>query len=159
MQWNGKEWVAETPPTKKPASRVKRIGATAAQATLVTALTFGLIAGTTFAGKGGGRTGGGASVTMVPLDGWANQGDLVTFTVVTSNAYPVVSVTCKQGEAIVYGSSHPMYQPNIWDDPGIFGLVSLAWTSGAADCTATAKGTSSNGKVVTLGSTSFHVDP
>jgi hypothetical protein len=63
MQWNGNEWEGvDTPPAAgtpaKPESRVKRIAAAALEASLITALTFGLIAGSAFAAKGG-RTGGG----------------------------------------------------------------------------------------------------
>jgi hypothetical protein len=65
-------------------------------------------------------------------------------------------MTCSQGGNVVYGASGPMYQPNIWDFDGVFTLSSIAWSSGAADCTAVLKGTS-NGKVVTLATTSFQV--
>jgi hypothetical protein len=72
MQWNGNKWegvdtrpAAVTP--AKPDSRAKRIAAAALEASLITALTFGLIAGSAFAAKGshggtggGGRHGGGS---------------------------------------------------------------------------------------------------
>src|SRR6185312_9519840 len=100
--WNGKEWVAEAPPTKKPKTRVRRIGARALEATLVTALAFGLIAGATFAGRGGGgggKHGGGGSTTggsgtislASPLvvdrngNGTPNWGDVVRFNVSTTS--------------------------------------------------------------------------
>lgn len=133
---------------------------------LVALLVVGLMAGTTFAAKGGGGKPGGGSTTggltvVVVTDtngnGLPNWADQVHFTVSTSNPYPVVSLTCSKDGVVVYGDSHPYYWPNIWDDPGIFTLSSLAWSSGAADCTAVLKGTS-HGKVVTLGSTTFHVD-
>jgi hypothetical protein len=132
-----------------------------AEAGLIALLVLGLIAGTALAGKGGGKppSGGTSNLAMVmvdPSDSVANHGDTVTFRFSTSNAYPIVSVTCSQGGVVVYGDSHPMYQPNIWDDPGHFILSSLAWTGGAADCRADLKG-SSRGKIVTLGSTTFHV--
>ncbi len=131
-----------------------------AEAGIISLLVVGLIAGTALAGKGGGKppSGGSSNLTLVVLDadGVANHGDDVTFTFSTSNAYPIVSVTCSQGGSVVYGDSHPMYQPNIWDDPGVFTLASLAWTGGAADCRADLKG-SARGKIVTLGSTSFQV--
>jgi hypothetical protein len=130
------------------------------EAGLIALLVVGLIAGTALAGKGGGKppSGGTSNLSLVVLDedGVANHGDDVTFTFSTSNAYPIVSVTCSQGGNVVFGDSHPMYHPNIWDDPGIFTLSSLAWTGGAADCRADLKG-SSRGKIVTLGSTTFHV--
>ena len=76
-------WVADAPPDPKRPSRVKRVAAATLEGALVTALTFGLIAGSAFAGKGGngGKPGGGGggSITMVPLDGTANWGDRDTF--------------------------------------------------------------------------------
>jgi hypothetical protein len=60
--WNGHRWEASTPPTAEvksaTPSRAKRVGGAVLEAALITALTFGLIAGTAFAAKGG-RTGGG----------------------------------------------------------------------------------------------------
>jgi hypothetical protein len=67
MHWDGNDWVADTPPAARPASRVKRLAAAALEASLIAALTFGLIAGTAFAAKGshggGGGKGGGGSCT------------------------------------------------------------------------------------------------
>ena len=59
--WNGREWVGESPPTAdvRREGRAKHVAKALLEASLITALTFGLIAGTAFAGKGGGRTGGG----------------------------------------------------------------------------------------------------
>lgn len=156
MHWNGNEWVADTP-AAKPESRVKRVAAAALEASLITALTFGLIAGTAFAAKGGGGSRGG-SITMVAPDGTANWGDQIHFAISTSNQYPVASVSCSQGGSVVYGASHPLYWPNAWEDDGTFTLSSQAWTGGGASCTALLKGTS-HGKVVTLASTSFEVSP
>ena len=124
--------------------------------------------GIAVAGKGGGNATGsggkggknsGSSLTLTLLDstdGSAHWGQRVTFDVSTSNAYPVVSLYCTQGGTTVYGDSRPMYQPNPFDDPGIFTLSSLSWSSGGADCRADLKGTS-HGKVVTLASISFGV--
>jgi hypothetical protein len=131
-----------------------------AEAGLIALLVAGLIVGTAFAARGGGKPSGGTSnlaLVVLDADGIANHGDDVTFTFSTSNAYPVVSVTCSQGGNVVFGDSHPMYTPTVWNDPGIFRLSSMAWTGGAADCRADLKGTS-RGKVVTLGSISFHVE-
>ena len=134
-----------------------------AEASLVALLVVGLMAGTAFAGKGGGGkpSGGGTAISVVTVtdanaNGAPNWGDQITFRFTTSNTRPVISLTCAQSGAVVYGDSRPMYQPNIWDDPGIFTLSSMSWTGGAATCTATLKGTS-NGKIVTLGSTTFSV--
>jgi hypothetical protein len=133
-----------------------------AEASIIALLVVGLMAGTAFAGKGGGKPSGGASATVQVVtdlngNGTANHGDQVHFTLTTSNTYPVVSVTCTQGGSVVYGDSHPYYWPNIWEDTGVFSLASQAWSAGAADCNAVIKGTSSNGRVVTLGSTTFYV--
>jgi hypothetical protein len=127
-----------------------------AEAGLISLLVVGLMAGTAVAGKGGSS----ASLAVVPLnstDGMAHHGSQVTFNVTTSNAYPVVSLTCKQSGTVVYGASEPMYWPNIWDSTGVFTLSSIAWSAGAGDCTAALKGTS-HGKVVTLATTTFHVE-
>jgi hypothetical protein len=129
-----------------------------AEASLIALLIVGLMTGTAFAAKGGGKPAGSSSISLVVLDadGVASHGGLVTFAVTTSDPYPVASVTCSQSGTVVYGASLPMYQPNIWDSDGTFILSSMAWSSGAADCTALLKGTS-RGKVVTLASTTFYV--
>jgi hypothetical protein len=109
-------------------------------------------------GHGGGHGGGdGSTLTLVLLnsqDGQAHWGQQVTFTVVTSHSYPTVEVTCYQNKNTVYISSHPMYQPNFWDDPGIFYLWSGAWSGGAADCQADLTAADGGG---TLASLKFHV--
>jgi hypothetical protein len=58
--WNGYEWVADTPPTTaaKPEGRVKHVAKAVLEAGLITALTFGLIAGSAFAAKGANGGGG-----------------------------------------------------------------------------------------------------
>ena len=135
-----------------------------AEGSLIALLIVGLMAGTALAGgKGGGGkppSGGGVTVQVVTDangNGLANWADEVHFTLTTSNTRPIVSLTCSQGGTIVYGDSHPYYWPNIWDDTGVFGLASLSWTSGAAECRAEAKGTSPNGRIVSLGSMTFQV--
>jgi len=157
--WNGTEWVADAPPAPKAPSRAKRVAAATLEATLITSLTFGLIAGSVFAAKGGngGKGGGGdTTISLVALDGSANHGDQIRFDVTTSASRPVVTVSCSQGGSMVYGDSKPYYWPNIWNDPGDFTLSSQAWSGGAADCTAAVK-TQSNKRIVTLATTSFHV--
>jgi len=135
-----------------------------AEGSLIALLIVGLMAGSALAAKGGGGKPGGGSggvtvqvVTDADANGLANWGDQVHFTLTTSNTRPIVSLTCSQGGTIVYGDSHPYYWPNIWDDTGVFTLSSLSWTSGAAECRAEAKGTSSNGRIVSLGSMTFQV--
>jgi hypothetical protein len=141
-----------------------------AEGALIALLVVGLAAGTTFAAKGGGGGGGkpggggttgGMSITVVTVvdanqNGLPNWADQVHFSFTTGNPYPTVSVTCTQNGGLVFGDSHPYYWPNMWDDNGNVILSSQAWASGAADCQAVVKGTS-NGKTVTLGSTTFHV--
>jgi len=139
-------------------SAVSHLVLALAEAGLIALLVVGLAAGTAFAARGGGS---GSSLTMVPLsstDGTAHYGQRITFKVVTTNQYPVVSVTCSQNGTMVFGDSHPIYWPNAWADPGICTLAPPAWTGGAADCRADLKASSRN-KIVTLASTTFHVYP
>jgi hypothetical protein len=150
----------------KLGSKVRHLAQTMAQSSVIALLIVGLMAGSVFAAKGGGGKPGGGSgsmtvqvVTDANANGLPNWGDQVHFTLSTSNSKPIVSLTCSQGGYVVYADSRPYYWPNIWDDPGNFTLSSMSWTSGAADCRAEAKGTSSKGRTVTLASTTFHVDP
>jgi hypothetical protein len=141
--------------------KFSRIALCAAVLALVVILVPAAFAGHGKPGGGGGSTtGGSSSLSLVLLnstDGLPHWGQQVTFSFSTSYSTPTVSLSCYQGGALVASGSHPMYSPNIWDDPGIFTLSSLAWTSGAADCTATLNGQSNNGKPTTLASLSFHV--
>ena len=134
-----------------------------AEASLVALLVVGLIAGTAFAGKGPGKPsgGGGTSIRVSMVEdangnGGPDQGDVVTFTFSTSADRPTMNLTCSQGGAMVFGDSHPMYTPNIWDDPGHFELSSLSWTGGPATCTATLKAAAGR-KISTLGTLTFAV--
>jgi hypothetical protein len=163
--WDGTKWVADAPHNRKPASRMKRIAAATLEASLVTALTFGLIAGTAFAGKGGnsgkpggGGGGGGSSIALDAASASPNFGEQVHFTVTTSYTYPVVSLTCSQNGTVVYGDSRPYYWPNPFEDPGIFYLSSMSWTGGAADCTASVRVSGKN-RVTTVASMTFPVEP
>ena len=162
MQWNGKEWVAEAPPTKKPKGRVRRIGARAIEATLVTALAFGLIAGATFAAKGGGHltTYTGGTISLAPLvvdadsNGVVSFGDTVTFTIsTTATTQPFVNLVCNQG---AYNSWRGYFVGSL-DSNWNFVLGSGGWSSGAGDCTAYLGMYTKQG-FKRLASTSFHVD-
>ena len=51
--WTGTQWVSEPPEADGTSSRSRRFLGATLEATLVVLLTFGLIAGTTFAAKGG----------------------------------------------------------------------------------------------------------
>jgi hypothetical protein len=175
--WNGHRWEASTPPTAEiksaTPSRAKRVGGAVLEAALITALTFGLIAGSAFAAKGGpgagggggkhgggGTTGGSGTITLVtpPVvdrsgNGTANWGDVVRFNVsTTSTTQPWVTLQCYQSGALVATGNEGYFVGSL--DDGNFGLYSPMWASGAADCTA--KLTNGSGSV--YGSTSFHVD-
>jgi len=173
--WNGHRWEAQSPPAADGTtreSRVKRIGAAALEGALITALMFGLIAGTAFAGRGGGgaagggkhggggnTTGGSGTISLAsPLvvdrngNGTPNWGDVVRFNVsTTSTTQPWVTLKCYVGGSLVATGTEGYFAGSL--DDGNFGLYSPLWSSGAADCTASV----TNGSSV-LGSTSFHVD-
>jgi len=170
--WNGTRLVADVParPSRAPGIARRLVGATA-EAGLITALIFGLIAGSAFAAKGGGAskphggggTGGTGTITLAPLvydangNGLPNWGDTVVFNVsTTATTQPFVNLQCFQnGVAVLNGWNG--YFAGALNTTWNFGLASGAWQGGAADCTAwldmyTNKGWSK------LGSTSFHVD-
>ena len=52
--WDGSNWVTEAPRATdvKPKGRVRRLAAATLRASMITALTFSMVAGTAFAGKG-----------------------------------------------------------------------------------------------------------
>ena len=175
MQWNGNEWEGvDTPPAAgtpaKPESRAKRFAAAALEASLITALTFGLIAGTAFAAKGGGgghRSGGGTTgggtIALAPLvvdnngNGTPNYEDVVTFNIsTTATTAPWVNLVCSQNGTVV-ASGWKGYWAGSIDTNWNFGLASGGWPGGAADCVAYLKMQTSHG-YSTLASTSFHVD-
>jgi hypothetical protein len=60
--WDGTRWVPEAPAPRVPSTRpARRLAGAAVEASLITMLILGLIAGTTFAAKGGngnGKAGG-----------------------------------------------------------------------------------------------------
>src|SRR5689334_5179284 len=107
--WNGREWVGDAPPAAdvKPGGRAKRGARALLEAGLITALTFGVIVGSTFAARGGKPSGGGGTsggaltgpvlVKDANADGAANFLDDVTFNVSSSNARPFVGLRCYQG--------------------------------------------------------------
>jgi hypothetical protein len=80
-------------------------------------------------------------------------GATITFDVsTTQTGNPFVNLKC-YGNGIGYNSWSAF-----WPAAGSFILSSPAWTSGAADCTATLVGYVSSTKYKVLASTSFHVD-
>ena len=171
--WNGHEWVAESPPAAgaRPEGRVKHVAKAMLEAGLITALTFGLIAGSAFAAKptssgggrhGGGSTTGGGTIDLAPLvvdnngNGLPNYGDVVTFNIsTTATATPYVNLVCSQG-GVVVGNGWRGYWEGSLDTSWNFGLEAGTWPGGAADCTAYLKKQTKQGWSV-LASTSFHV--
>jgi hypothetical protein len=161
--WNGHHWEGvDTHPiaatSAKPESRTKRLAAAALEASLITALTFGLIAGTAFAGKGGrsggGATTGGGSLALVMYtdangNGLPNWGDQVTFTVsTTATDRPTVRLYCYQSGSLVYTFSAGFWSGYPWTT--VYGLSSQSWTGGAADCTASLVYSGNNGRINTV---------
>jgi hypothetical protein len=149
--WNGHEWGGDTPPATdvKREGRAKHVAKAALEASLITALAFGLIAGSTFAAKGGNGGGGGHR-------GGGGSGTTGTYTVTVSPAGPytigeTVSVTtnapiytdnsgwitlvCTQGGVVVASATHANF-PDGWYYDWPFSLgPSGSWSSGDAICT------------------------
>jgi hypothetical protein len=161
--WDGTRWVPNAPAAEPP-RRSRRLLGAAAEALLITALTFGLIAGTSFAAKGGRGGGkppkpgsGTSTIAMVMVDGTdtaANWGDWVTFNVTTTaTSEPWVNLKCWQNGALVAEGWNGFFERSLTGR--IFGLYSASWTSGAAECTAYL----TTPTWAVLGSTSFHVEP
>jgi hypothetical protein len=174
--WNGREWVDERPPATdvKREGRVKHVAKAVLEAGLITALTFGLIAGTAFAAKGGGGGGGGGkhggggnttnggSIALVMVadanaNGAPNWADTVTFNVsTTATTQPYVHLRCFQNGVQVVEGWRGYFATSL--DYPYFGLYGGSWAGGAADCTADLmKGSTAQG-YTTLASTSFHVN-
>jgi hypothetical protein len=154
---------------------VKRLAAATLEAALITALTFGLIAGTAFAAKGGnggkggggghggGSTTGGGTIALAPLvvdhngNGTPNYTDVVTFNIsTTATTTPYVNLVCSQGGSVVLIGWRGYWEGSL-DTNWNFGLSSGAWPGGAADCTAYLKMQTKRGWS-TLASTSFRAD-
>jgi len=135
---------------------------------LIATMVVGLMAGTAFAGKGGGHTAGGSTsggtITLAnPLvvdnndNGKPNFGDVVTFDVsTTATTQPYVNLVCSGG-GIAYDSWRGYFAGSL-DTNWNFVLGSGGWTSGAADCTAWLGMYTKRG-FQRLASTGFHVDP
>jgi len=170
--WNGHHWGADTPPAAdvKREGRAKHVAKAMLEAGLITALAFGLIAGSTFAAKGGGgghrsggSTSGGGTIALAPLvvdkngNGTPNYGDVVTFNIsTTATTTPWVNLVCSQGGTTVLVGWKGYWAGSL-DTNWNFGLASGAWPGGAADCVGYLKMDTSHG-YSTLASTSFHVD-
>lgn len=65
--WDGTRWVPEAPTSTPTPRRGRRLFGAVAEASLITLLIFGLIAGTAFAAKGGNGNGRGGSPPAAEL--------------------------------------------------------------------------------------------
>jgi hypothetical protein len=109
---------------------------------LIAMLIVGLMAGTAFAAKGGGKPGGGATGTLAvvmvkDLNGnqAPNYADTITFNVSSTADMPMVNLNCTQNGDWVTNQSVGFYDGWPWSQN--FPLETWKWTGGAADCTAT----------------------
>ena len=127
------------------------------------ALTL-VVAPAALSGKGGngGKPSGGSSsssLTLVVLnstDGLPHYGQQVTFDVsTTATTSPYVNLRCYQNGVLVGQSWEAFFAGSLDDQIMVLG-GSLAWQSGAADCTATLNKRTNRGWQQ-LASTSFHV--
>jgi len=142
--WDGSNWVTEAPRATdvKPKGRVRRLAAATLRASMITALTFGMVAGTAFAGKGGGgATTGGDTLTgpVMVFDrnasGAIDYGDDITFSVTTSASRAQVGLRCYQGTNFVYDGYVATYDS--WLSAKYFTLSGSYWSSALdASCTA-----------------------
>ena len=167
--WDGSRWTTEAQPATNSSRPGRRLLGATAEAGLISLLLVGLIAGTTFAAKGGerggggGRGGGGPKVTMTgtlalvvvqPAD--VNYGEGVKFDVATNAPWPFVDVDCYQAGTKVYHSTVGYYGGWPWGDT--FTMAGSSWTGGGADCTATLYN-SYDGRVTTIKTLPFTVLP
>ena len=93
-------------------------------------------------------------------DGLPNWGDVVNFTITSSNSNPFVDLQCFQNGRLVAEGWRGYFAGSLDYPNGDFGLSAGSWTSGAADCTAYIKVYTGHGKNPwnTIASTSFHVN-
>ncbi|HET9522345.1 MAG TPA: hypothetical protein VFO73_14950 [Candidatus Limnocylindrales bacterium] len=126
---------------------------------LIAMIVVGLIAGTAFAAKGGGKVGAGGTLALVMVtdangNGLPNWGDQVTFNVsTTATDRPTVRLHCYQNDNLVYTFSAGFFAGYPWTT--VYGLSSQSWTGGAADCTASLIYSRSGGRIVTLATLNF----
>jgi hypothetical protein len=162
--WNGYEWVADTPPTTaaKPEGRVKHVAKAVLEAGLITALTFGLIAGSAFAAKPSARGGGTGSysASLSPSGPYTFGQEIFVTTnapVYPNNTGPWVDVSCTQSGTKVYDVTHAGFDGG-WYYNWSFTLgPTYMWTGGAADCKVWVYHQSHN-KFVTDATSYFQVD-
>ena len=141
--WDGTRWVAEKPaaPSRAPGIARRLLGATA-EAGLITALIFGLIAGSAFAAKGGNAGtsttsfSGPVMVVDANANGAPNYMDEITFNVsTTATSQPEVGLRCYQGSNFVEDAYVSYFDS--WLSPTYFQLGSSYWNPALdASCTA-----------------------
>ena len=129
---------------------------------LISLLVVGLMAGTAFAGKGGGHTttGGGGTISLALMDGAtvAVYGARAGFTVATTaTPYPYVHLMCSQNGSLVAEGRTGFFPTAIGNEWFYLGPTPN-WQGGAADCTAKLEKYSNKGWSV-LATTSFSVAP
>lgn len=116
---------------------------------LVVVVVLALAAAPALAAKGGKGKGGGGkdsgssslSIVMVEDgngDGVPNWSDKIRFNVTTTETEkPHVRLQCYQGGELVLNTQTGYYDDYRWPWTQVMTLSTGAWTSGAADCTAT----------------------
>jgi hypothetical protein len=152
--WDGTQWVADAPAEaaiRARPSRVRHVMGAVAEGGLIALLSFGLIAGTTFAAKGGHvTTHGGSSTSISVPDG--TFGGTTTATV----GSPGMSVydACSQNGIVV----SQQWVPTDGAGQAVLQLgPTMMWTGGSATCIAQVGTWSSKGRWVVQGSTTFNV--
>ena len=148
-------------------STVRHLAQTVAQSSVIALLIVGMMAGSVFAGKGGGggKPSGGGTVSGPVMvsdadgDGIVSSGDDITFNVSTSaTAYPQVGLRCWQGTTWVYDAYVGYWATYQWDR--FFRLESNYWNGElAATCTARLFYNDSRGRQVVLATLNFGVAP
>lgn len=137
---------------------------------LLAALIFGIVGGVisyaAFAAPPV-RNSGNGTISLVMVtdkngDGLPNYGDVVTFKESnTETTAPMVYTECNQNGSLVY-MSWRSYDPHVTDQTFTLGGTTAWQNGGAADCKATLQNWdkySKTGKITTITSMTFHVNP
>ena len=111
-------------------------------------------------------TTGDSTIDLVLLDSQdaAHFGEHVTFDITTTaTVYPYVTLRCSQNGVVVSGETIAMWLGGVYTQTFTLG-PSIAWTGGAAECTATLEDrddyyASRNGRIIELASKTFSVEP
>ena len=131
---------------------------------LIAMLVVGLMAGTAFAARGGGKPSGGGTiagpvlVTDADGNGAASYLDDITFDVSASATHPLVGLRCWQGTNFVYDAYVGYWSTYNWDR--FFRLSSGSWNAdAAANCTARLFYNDSRGREHVMATMTFGVAP